>query len=328
MKFVETIFGKKLVEITLEDLRLFFAIEREESSKIEFKSGEVEIEDVFREVCAFLNTDGGIIIIGAPRERKIEINKKNYKRVCVGELTTSNFRNKGWIIQKIAANISPYPSEIEIHEILTPEGNYFILDVPQSMTPPHQCLNEGKYYIRLDEEAKPAPHGIVQSLFFLRQKPKISTKTELTKLNDRPLDEHEIKINISNDSEIPTDNISYIVNIRNVKKIISEDYHENSHNFKKKPNGDFIIQGTINQVLIKRLLLPIEFFVVHKNEPFIISILVWGKDFGLHEDSFLWNPVEFKLIEGFKTGEGKEIEFNDLVDMLDEILKKTPYNTR
>lgn len=47
MKLTEIIFGKKISEININDLENFFSIEREETSKMEFKSGQVEIEDVF-----------------------------------------------------------------------------------------------------------------------------------------------------------------------------------------------------------------------------------------------------------------------------------------
>ena len=322
MKFAETIFGKKINQITLDDFRDFFSIEREESSKVEFKSGEVEIEDIYREVCAFLNSEGGILLIGTPREKKVVITKKNFKRVCVGELVPSMYRNKGWIIQKIAANISPYPSNIEIHEILTPTGNYFILDIPQSTTPPHQCLNEGKYYIRLEEEAKPASHGIVQSLFFTRQKPKINVKIKIGSDKDRPKNENEILISVVNESEIPTDNFSFLVNIINVEDIISGEYHENSGGFRKKEDGGFIMQGNTNQVLINKLVLPIRFYVVHKIQPFLVSVMVWGKDFGLYEKSIIWDPVKFDFIDGYETGDESHDDSSFLFDKLDELIEK------
>jgi len=322
MKFAESIFGKKINQITFEDFKEFFSIEREESSKMEFKSGEVEIEDIYREVSAFLNSEGGILLIGTPREQKIEINKKNFKRVCKGELIPSKFRNKGWITQKMAVNISPYPSNIEIQEILTDDGNYFILDIPQSTIPPHQCLNEGKYYIRLEEEAKPASHGIVQSLFFTRQKPKINTTTNISRNKDESENRNEILINLFNETEIPTDNISYIITVMNVESIISERHHQNSYGFRKDKNDNFIIQNNIKEVLIKGVSVPIEFLIEHKNQPFLIRIIVWAKDFGMYEDSYIWDPVKFEFIDGYKTGDGKNYDSYILGAKLEEILKK------
>lgn len=322
MKFAEKIFGKELSKISLDDLKLFFEIEREESSKIEFKSGQIAIEDIYREICAFLNTDGGILIIGTPKEEKIQINKSNYKRICKGELIPSSFRNKGWLTQKIAANISPFPVNIEIQEILTSNGNFFILDIPQSMTPPHQCTNEGKYYIRLEDEAKPAPHGIVQSLFFKRQIPQISTETVLKTYKNKPENEIEITININNVSNVPAEKVSYLINIDNIEDVKVEDYHNNAHGYKKKHEHCYIIQEGLDQVLVKGLVIPVEFSIFHKYQHFLISILVWGKDFGLYEDSCIYDPIEFKQLESFKTGDDKNITREDLINRLSEILGK------
>lgn len=280
---------------------------------------KLKLKMFFREVCAFLNTDGGIILIGAPREQKKEINKKNFKRVCIGELTPSKFQNKAWIIQKISANISPLPTNIEIQEIASHRGNFFIIEIPQSSNPPHQCTNEGKYYIRLDEQAKPAPHGIVQALFFNRQKPIITAKIELTKLIERPENEIEIDIIISNESEFPTNNISYLVDIQNIKDVISEDYQDNSKNFKKGKKWNFTLQGMINQVLVKKIIFPIEFFVVHLNQPFLVSILIWGKEFSLYENAFIWDPISFKRILSYKTGDKEILGIKTLLDKFEEI---------
>lgn len=323
MELTSKIFGKPLEEITKEDFFNFFKEEREESSSLEFKSGEVKIDEIYSEICAFLNTDGGILIIGSPRETKKKVNNKTHKRVCAGEPVPSSFRNKNWIIQRLSANIAPLPQTIKIQEIFTDIGNYFIIEVPQSKNPPHQCLNEGRYYIRVDEQAKPAPHGIVQSLFLNRQKPLIKTNTELYKFRNAPDNELEIEVSIKNESECPADNISYIINIYNIENLISESDHSNSEKFRKLKEGVYELNETSKQVLIKRLTLPITFRIIHYYAPFILSIMVWGKDFGLYEDCFIWDPVNNCLIDGFKTGDNKDMEYQDLMQIFEEIDKNT-----
>ncbi len=68
---VEQIFNKEVYKVTLEELITFFQSEQEESALLEFKSGESSLEDIYKEVTAFVNTEGGILIIGAPKETKI-----------------------------------------------------------------------------------------------------------------------------------------------------------------------------------------------------------------------------------------------------------------
>ncbi len=323
MKFSEQIFGKKINEISFQDLKVFFEIGKRRIIKIELKSGEIKIEDIYREVCAFLNTDGGILVIGTPREQKITINKNTTKKFCVGDLIPSPFKGKGWLTQKISANISPFPIDLDIHEILTESGNYFIIEVPQSLNPPHQCSTEGKYYIRLEDEAKPAPHGIVQSLFFKRQQPNIIANVDLFQLKDKPIDEIEVEIEIKNDSNVPTDNISFIIEIKNVYDCKSEEHHENSHGFRKKGDNNFSLQNNFKQVLINKILLPIKFSMIHKYQPILIAILVWGKDFGIYENYILWDPVKFETIASYKTGGNNNITLEELMDKQFELIKNT-----
>jgi len=106
MSYIEKIFNKNIVDLNINDLTDFFESDQEETSILEFKSGKVEINDIYKEITAFLNTEGGLLIIGAPIEKKEKIGK-NEKVICSGELTYSQFRNKDWLYQKIASNIVP-----------------------------------------------------------------------------------------------------------------------------------------------------------------------------------------------------------------------------
>jgi len=57
--------------------------------------------------------------------------------------------------------------------------------------------------------------------------------------------------------------------------------------------------------------------------PFIFSIIVWGKDFGLYENSFIWDTVNRQVIEGYKSGDNKNMKYEDLMDVFKEIDKNT-----
>jgi predicted HTH transcriptional regulator len=81
MFYTPLLFGKNtLTDLKAEDLRRYFSEPKEESDKLEFKSfpliagkhdhsGERE-KAVLRTICAFLNTEGGILIWGAPKMQK------------------------------------------------------------------------------------------------------------------------------------------------------------------------------------------------------------------------------------------------------------------
>ena len=52
MEYCKHIIGKQLEELTLEDLKIFFSIDRIETSTLEFKSGETKSNGLFNK-CDF-----------------------------------------------------------------------------------------------------------------------------------------------------------------------------------------------------------------------------------------------------------------------------------
>jgi len=216
MSFCETVLRKPLSALQLSDLVEFFQTEQEESSVLEFKSGDVKPEGIHKEVAAFLNTEGGLLIIGAPIEKSIDGIKN--KKVCVGELTKSTITNQDSLMRSIGSNISPAPIHIKSRTFQFGEGAVHVLDIPASMTPPHQVTEKGIYYIRFEKEAKAAPHGIVEALFQKRQKPNLIATLESYKpvWNKKLI---QIAIQVKNESLITAENIGTIFSIHGVKSV-------------------------------------------------------------------------------------------------------------
>jgi len=271
-EYITQFFNKNPEDLNIEDMKEFFCVRQDENSTLEFKSGEVEIDDLYKEVTAFLNTEGGMIIVGAPRESK----EKNGKRIacyCQGELTFSKFISKDWLNQKLFSNITPSPSNIYIKEFVTDQGNVFILDIPQSMYPPHQSNSDGRYYIRIDNEAKPAPHGLVQALFDKRRKPKLHAKlkrSELDELND------EIIFSIHNDSEIPADKVAFIVDVFNVVSVYGNSkFNEMEDELRIKK---FFYSEATDRVLASVIQIGDSFKLKHYRKNYIISVNYWCKE--------------------------------------------------
>ncbi len=287
--FSEIIFGKKISEVTLEDLQSFFSEGQEESSILEFKSGGVSVDGVYKEVCAFLNTQGGILIIGTPLEEKIKPTKKTEVTVCKGELTPSNFRGKDWLMMSIVSNISPPPSNIKIQEFHTDKGSHFIVEVPQSMTPPHQT-GDGRYYIRIERDSAPAPHGVVEALFFKRQKPKLRLNFNLDEINDRS---KMFVMTIGNISPYPTEKVSYTVQLMNIESVNSFTAGEGV----SESAGMHIVNYTTDQVLWKGLFMNPKFVIHHFDLPFYISVMTWSRDAELTSFVGIYDPAEGKFLE-------------------------------
>lgn len=289
-KFITHFFKKEPEELTLADIETYFQNRQEESPTLEFKSGDVEINDIFKEVAAFLNTEGGLLIIGSPRETK-ETNGKKTINYCKGDVTFSKLSNKDWLHQKLFSNITPSPTEIFIKEFSTEMGNVFILDIPQSTNPPHQSNADGRYYIRLENEAKPAPHGLIQALFDKRRKPKLIARVEREKIDDL---NDNLYVSIHNDSNVPADKVSFIIDIYNISKT------DNKLNFKEIRRDalgrKFSFSERAHQVLVSVISLGVDFSITHYDKNYLIAVNYWSRDTDFDCTYFVIDPKKNQIL--------------------------------
>jgi hypothetical protein len=169
MKYSQLYFGKPLSVLTFGDIVNFFNEEKIESNKIEFKSFGSEENHSFQEkengiirtICGLLNSEGGIIIWGAPIGQEMP---GKTEKVFFGELSPHNkLIEKDRFISRVTDSITPTPLGIEFQSIER-DGEYlFIIEVAQSSFSPHQFRNI--YYMRIDGQTKPAPHHYIEALF-------------------------------------------------------------------------------------------------------------------------------------------------------------------
>ncbi|RZT91025.1 putative DNA-binding protein [Ancylomarina subtilis] len=186
MEFAKSYFGKELEELVYQDLVDFFIEEKDESDKIEFKAFSAKygnlnknLEGVIRGICALVNSNGGILIWGAPEGTTVA---GRAEKVFVGDLSPVNERKeKDWLINKISDSITPLPVGIKVR-ILENEGNYvYVFEAESSDYKPHQYKNT--YLARLDGQTKPAPHYLIESLFKQIKYPNIEGHIKLTQIS-------------------------------------------------------------------------------------------------------------------------------------------------
>ena len=285
--YIEKVFGKSRGELSLNDLRDYFSTQQEESSVVEFKSGKVEINDIFKEITAFLNTEGGLLIIGAPVEGEVRRGKNKIK-VCQGNLTFSNFRNKDWLYQKIASNIVPVPTNLKIEEFLTEEGNVFVLDIPQSLNPPHQSSSDGRYYLRLERDAKPAPHGVVQALFNKRKVSELTAEVDFEKIDESTDD---VTVTLKNISRVPAEKVSYVIEIINVNSV-NDDFQF----IEDELGNKFSLTINPDQILVRVLSFPYNIRIEHMNSEYMVFVGFWGRDLDFDCVYLTYCPEQKKTI--------------------------------
>lgn len=185
-KFAEIYFGRKLEDLTYENVESFFSSEREESDKIEFKSFSLEhskikrdLDGVIRGICALTNSSGGILIWGAPEGENID---DRTEKIFIGDLSPVNERKeKDWLISKISDSITPLPIGIRV-EVLEKNNQYvYVFEVDSSAYKPHQYKNT--YWVRIDGQTKPAPHYLIESLFKQIKYPNIEGYIKLVRFS-------------------------------------------------------------------------------------------------------------------------------------------------
>lgn len=168
MDYSKIYFYKPLDNLEYQDIVNFFNETKEESTKIEFKSFSAQhgnftnnLDGVIRGICALLNSEGGILIWGAP-EGTVAPGQNN--KSFQGKLAPlTELKEKDWLINKISDLITPLPIGINV-AILESGGNIvYVFEIQISNYQPHQFKNT--YWARLDGQTKPAPHYLIDALF-------------------------------------------------------------------------------------------------------------------------------------------------------------------
>lgn len=298
MNYSQIFFNKNLYDINENDVIDFFQNFPEESSILELKSGETKIESIYQEVCALHNMDGGLLIIGAPRPRKAD-----GKEYFDGELTRSAFKNKDWVYQKISSYISPAPSGLRIHDIKMSDGKYIqIIDIPKSLHPPHQCLNDGVYYLRFETQSRFAPHGLVEAMFNRRQEPTVDFSiSEYRYVATAPT---EFEFQILNISDLPVIGFAGVVNFYGVNNCEIKGQIRTSRNrMPTKIDTRYNIKyfsdefNRNNSTIVKGMASYFKYYISISNKPFIISMSVWATNMNLQRIGFLILPNIDKWIK-------------------------------
>lgn len=324
MYYSEIFFKKDIYDIVEQDVIDFFNEEQEESSILEFKSGDVSLEKIYREVAALHNTQGGLIIVGSPRPSK-DINGKEY---FTGELTNSIHKHKDWLYQKISSQISPSPALLKIHDVKTKGGIIQIIDIPKSSTPPHQCIGNGVYYLRFETETKHAPHGLVEALFNRRQEPKVECDIINFNFQESSM-VCELSLSFTNTSKIPLIGVHHVVSFDNVTNCEYRGYQGNwtGMEYKINPSGNLSVASrTVNDsksVIVEGIKNYYE-YRIDQMIPFKIHVAVWGSNMNLLNFFFIVSPKD----KAFRKLSMKENSAKQFTYEINEIIEKAEIEDR
>ena len=208
MDFCTSYFGKPLTELSYDDIHNYFSEPRIENATIEFKSFherstlDAGLKGVIKGICSFLNSEGGILVWGAPEGTTPVGGKED---VFVGELRpVSELVEKDRLINRISSEITRLPIGIKVQILTNGSGYLYVFEIQESQTKPHQFGD--RYYIRLDGQSRPAPHYVVEALMRQITYPNLSgyiTFSNLAQQFDFPNNiEIEISVGVFNLTEL------------------------------------------------------------------------------------------------------------------------------
>jgi hypothetical protein len=202
-----------------KDIESLIINNTEESINLEFKSsGALNSEPKFKkeiakDISAFANSDGGIIIYGIDEVD----HKANSLSFIDGSVIT-----KEWIEQVIISNIQRKIPDLHIFPIRWDNRmgkTIYLIKIPKSLNAPHMTTDR-RYFKRYNFESVYMEEYEVRQLYLA----KTYTWVELNGLISRAIDEHtweeddlikiSIEIQLKNETEIVADTYKFMVQIK------------------------------------------------------------------------------------------------------------------
>ena len=187
MSFIKDLFGKEAHEVTLEDIRQLISMRREEDRFLKYKSPAVlrDAEELSQWVSAFLNAEGGLIIIGLceanPRKQEQLQQKIRPARIAFAPKEYSSEKVEGLIIANIGSSTKP---PLKVYSVRHPRSvarAIYLVEIPRGDAPPYQA-SDGKYYRRVGNTKYAMSHYEITELLGRRKEPLLALTSELTEV--------------------------------------------------------------------------------------------------------------------------------------------------
>lgn len=154
----------ELTEYTMTDIEHLIQNEVEESVYLDYKDGRALDPDIIieitKDVSAFANADGGIIVYGVS-ENKATHKPEGYAPVTNPKITKEWLEQKINLIRRKVDGIKIFPIRLEGN----PNNSIYVVKIPRSNNAPHMAL-DNKYYKRHNFSSDPMEEYEVRDLFY------------------------------------------------------------------------------------------------------------------------------------------------------------------
>lgn len=221
----------EITEYSIDDITALIANEAEESVHLDFKAaGSLSKKDerkkmeIAKDVSAFANSDGGIIVYG--------IEEQNHKAYAISYIDGNTY-TKEWLEQVIQDNIQRKIEGLQIFPIRDKgdiSKTIYVVKIPRSSNTPHMSADKC-YYKRNNFRSVKMEEYEVRDLFYREATPNLKIAGYI--LYDQERDEEVVKYHfeaqIWNDSNVISTVYKlncYIVNFITFNKISWEAFKE------------------------------------------------------------------------------------------------------
>ncbi|WP_340114861.1 AlbA family DNA-binding domain-containing protein [Maribellus mangrovi] len=163
----------KLDDYDESTIKSFIENEIEESINIEFKAGEAlartesKKKEISKDVSAFANSDGGIIVYG--------IHEENNRAHSLSFINGNEF-SKEWLEQIISSTIHRSIPDLKIYPIRFDkdiERTVYVVKIPSSIEAPH-ISKDKRFYRRYNFESVPMEEYEIRQLYGRKVRSKLS----------------------------------------------------------------------------------------------------------------------------------------------------------
>lgn len=182
-------------EYTVEDIQSLIDNQVEESAHLDFKEGRAldnndrKKGEIAKDVSAFANSDGGIIIYG--------ISERGHKASSLSFVDGDTF-TKEWLEQIISSNINQRIDDVRIFPIRfdnDTKKTIYVVKIPRSVHAPHMS-SDNRYYHRFNFISAPMEEYEVRDLFYRVNKSHLDILGFYLKRDDDYNDEESVSIQL------------------------------------------------------------------------------------------------------------------------------------
>ncbi len=178
--------SRRAIDWTLEDIHALLQNSEQENLMLEYKSSGAigdwspsKRNELAKDVCAFANSAGGIIIIGVCEE--------SHKPSYLDDGVDTRISSKEAIESALIARISPKVENLTIKEIPNPDQpffSYFVFGVPRSMRAPHMCNPFYRFYRRYNFESVPMEQYEVEDVRRRQTEPSLVLTASINQIGE------------------------------------------------------------------------------------------------------------------------------------------------